>query len=91
MYFHNKKAQEELKKIVIGIVLLIVLIIIVKNYLAKPSSGVFACESMQGTTCQFEQCPIGYSDVAHLKCASPTNACCLALKNESDAGDARVV
>lgn len=81
----NKKAQEELKKIVIGVVLLVVLIIIVKNYVSKPASGVFDCASIQGTTCQFAQCPPGYSDVAHLKCANQKeNACCLAERNQTE-------
>ncbi len=80
----NKKAQEELKKIVIGVVLLVVLIIIVKNYLAKPSSGVFDCASMQGTTCQYEQCPSGYTGVAHLTCADKEKACCLAERNQTE-------
>ena len=82
----SKKAQEELKNIIIGLVLLVVLVIIIKNYVAKPATGVFDCASMQGTTCEFDRCPTGYSELSHLKCggAQKENACCLSVRNQTN-------
>ncbi len=72
-----KKAQEELKTVDIVLILVIVGVLIVRNYIQKPTGGVFAC-SGENLTCQFSDCPPGYAAMPHLKCIGEEkgNTCC---------------